>query len=64
MIDNCFTDVSRKVADVIKKPIKLVSRRTQTYLRDLLQIEGIKQDNDSELSMVVDDEAEIDETFA
>jgi len=42
----------------------MCSRRTQTYLKDLLQIEGYEQNNDSELSMVMDDDAEIDSAYA
>lgn len=47
-----------------KKPPKMVSRRTQTYLRDLLQLDGYEQDNDSELSVIMDDDAEIDSAYA
>jgi len=41
----------------------MVSRRTQTYLRELLHLEGQDQ-NDSDQSIIMDDDAEIDDTYA
>ena len=41
----------------------MVSRRTQTYLRELLELEGNHQ-NESDQSIIMDDDAEIDETYA
>lgn len=36
LIDNCGTEVKYKVIEEIQRPKKMVSRRTQTYLRELL----------------------------
>ena len=63
-IDNCLTEVKKVHPDKVMKAKKMVSRRTQTYLRELLQLEGYDQDNESEQSVILDDEAEIDETYA
>lgn len=40
LIDNCGKEVKPIVAQEISKPKKMVSRRTQTYLRELLQLDG------------------------
>ena len=36
LIDNCGTEVKKVHVAEIQKPKKMVSRRTQTYLRELL----------------------------
>lgn len=49
-----------------KKPklkVKTVSRRTQTFLRELLQVD-IEEVNDSEMEVLMDDEAEIQPEYA
>lgn len=40
-----------------------MSRRTQTYLRELLQVDG-EDLQESDMEIVLDEEAEIDETYA
>ena len=63
LLDNCYCDVKAvRSPKKIAKP-KLVSRRTQTYLRDLLQLDAFEQNNDSDLSVILDDDADIDPTF-
>lgn len=63
LIDNCGKEVKPLLQKEISKPKKMVSRRTQTYLRELLQLDGYEQ-NDSEQSIIMDDEAEIDDAYA
>lgn len=63
LIDNCGKEVRNKVKEETQRPKKMISRRTQTYLRELLQLEGFEQ-NDSEQSIIMDDDAEIDDTYA
>jgi hypothetical protein len=46
-----------------KPKVKTVSRRTQTYLRELLQVEGTK-DPEYNMEVLMEDEAEIDYDFA
>jgi hypothetical protein len=62
LIDNCGKEVKHKVREEIQRAKKMVSRRTQTYLRELLQLDGFEQ-NDSEQSIIMDDDAEIDDTY-
>lgn len=47
LLDNCGTELRKVLPNEIQKPKKMVSRRTQTYLRELLYLEGYEQ-NDSE----------------
>ena len=43
-----------------KHPKQLISRRTQTYLRELLELEGHDQKEQSAQSIIMEDDAEID----
>lgn len=63
LIDNCGREVKQKAPVDMPKSKKMVSRRTQTYLKELLQIDGLDA-NDSEQSIIMEDDAEIDEAFA
>jgi len=63
LLDNCGTEIRKVHPNEIQKPKKMVSRRTQTYLRELLQLDDFEQ-NDSEQSLILDDDAEIDDTYA
>jgi len=63
LIDNCGKEVKKQQEQQLEKPKKTASRRTQTYLRELLQLDGHEQ-NDSEQSIIMDDDAEIDDTYA
>jgi len=40
LIDNCGRETKVVIPQEISKAKKMVSRRTQTYLRELLQLEG------------------------
>jgi len=42
---------------------KMVSRRTQTYLRELLNIEG-EELHDSEMEIILEEDAEIEQDYA
>lgn len=46
-----------------EKKKKTVSRRTQTYLRELLMMEGDEL-GDSDMEVVLDDDAEVESTLA
>lgn len=61
--DNCYADSKPpKKVEVAKKP-KTVARATQTYLRDLLNIDPDSCD-ESEMEVVLEDEAELDPGYA
>lgn len=62
LLDNVGKEVKKVIQNEIIKPKKMVSRRTQTYLRELLQLDGFDQ-NDSEQSIIMDDDAEIDDAY-
>lgn len=62
MIDNVYTDVATKPKKKTKLKVKTVSRRTQTFLRELLQVDA-DEVNDSDMEVLLDDEAEIDNDF-
>jgi hypothetical protein len=63
LIDNVYKEVKKEdPLKLLKKP-KTVSRRTQTYLRELLQVEG-ENLQESDMEIVMDEAAEIDETYA
>ena len=38
--NNCIAEVKKRHTPKVKPKVKMVSRRTQTYLKDLLFIEG------------------------
>lgn len=63
-IDNVYAECRppEKEKEIIRK--KMVSRRTQTYLRELLQLEGEDVLAESDLEIVMEEEAEIDNEFA
>ena len=63
IVDNVYADC--KPPEVNKNAVrkKTVSRRTQTYLRELLQHEGENDMRDSDLEIVLEDEAELDQDF-
>jgi hypothetical protein len=63
LIDNVYTDVARHQTKKPKLKVKTVSRRTQTFLRELLQVD-VDSVHDSEMEVLLEDEAEIDEDFA
>jgi len=63
LIDNCYTDTKPVLDPFAKRKVKTVSRRTQTYLRELLQVEGEEQ-HESDMEVLMEEEAEIDYDFA
>ena len=63
LIDNVYTETKPKLDAFVKRKIKTVSRRTQTYLRELLQVEG-EEVHESDMEVLMEDEAEIDFDFA
>lgn len=63
LIDNCLTDVLEPIKDKTKKKVKTVSRRTQTYLRELLTVEG-EEIQESDMEVLMEEEAEIEDTYA
>jgi hypothetical protein len=40
LIDNCGKEIKPLIQVEVTKPKKMVSRRTQTYLRELLHLDG------------------------
>lgn len=63
LIDNVYTETRHQVDPLEKKKKKTVSRRTQTYLRELLQVEG-EEVHESDLEVLMEEDAEIDFDFA
>ena len=65
-LDNVYAEPKRPQRDHEKgKKRKTVSRRTQTYLRELLNLEGEEQAfEDSDLEVVLEDDAELNQDFA
>lgn len=63
LIDNVYTETRPKLEPFAKRKIKTVSRRTQTYLRELLQVEG-EEVHESDMEVLMEEEAEIDFDFA
>lgn len=63
LIDNCITDIKEEAPDKIKRKVKTVSRRTQTYLRELLTLEG-EMLQDSDMEVLMEEEAEIEGDYA
>ena len=62
MQDNVYADCKPQDYAKEERKKKTVSRRTQTYLRELLMMEGEGME-DSDLEVVLDDDAEIDLDF-
>ena len=63
LIDNVYTETRHQVDPLEKKKKKTVSRRTQTYLRELLQVEG-EEVHESDLEVLMEEDAEIEFDFA
>ena len=63
MIDNVIAEVKKEIPHEEKKKVKTVSRRTQTYLRELLHVDG-EEIHESDMEVLMEDEAEIDYDFA
>ena len=63
LADNCYAEP--KAPDVSKeqKRKKTVSRRTQTYLRELLQMDG-EDLAESDLEIILEDEVELEQDYA
>jgi len=61
--DNVYAEVKQDVGKTQhQKKKKLVNRRTQTYLRELLQLDG-EDMQDSDMEIVMEEEAEIDDQY-
>lgn len=63
LIDNVYADTKPVLDAFAKRKVKTVSRRTQTYLRELLQVEG-EEVHESEMEVLMEEEAELDYDFA
>jgi len=63
LIDNVYADTKPVLDPFAKRKVKTVSRRTQTYLRELLQVEG-EEVHESEMEVLMEEEAELDYDFA
>lgn len=63
LIDNVYTDTKPVLDPFAKRKVKTVSRRTQTYLRELLQVDG-EEVHESDMEVLMEEEAEIDFDFA
>ena len=63
LIDNVYTETKPILDPFAKRKVKTVSRRTQTYLRELLQVEG-EEVNESDMEVLMEEEAELDFDFA
>lgn len=56
--DNVYTDLATHPQKKPKLKVKTVSRRTQTFLRELLQVE-IEELRDSDIEVMMEENAEI-----
>lgn len=63
LIDNVYTNVKVEDPDNTRKKVKTVSRRTQTYLRELLTLEG-EDLQESDMEVLMEEEAEIEGDYA
>lgn len=63
LIDNVYTDVKPKDLKKEKRKVKTVSRRTQTYLRELLTLDG-EELQESDMEVLMEEEAEIEQDYA
>lgn len=61
--DNVYAECKPTDKPKEEKKKKTVSRRTQTYLRELLMMEGDEL-GDSDMEVVLDDDAEVESTLA
>lgn len=62
--DNCYREVKppQKVTKTFVRKKKMVNRRTQTYLRELLWVEG-EDVLDSDQEIIMEEDCELDENF-
>lgn len=67
--DNCYADVKPSAAEIAARSAgkhvrkkKLVNRRTQTYLRELLWLEG-EEIMEADQVVLMEEEPEIDDLF-
>ena len=63
MIDNVYTEVVVRLDILVKPKVKTVSRRTQTYLRELLNVDA-EELHESEMEVLMEEEAEIQPDYA
>ena len=63
LVDNVYTDVKPKESKKEKRKVKTVSRRTQTYLRELLTLDGDEL-QESDMEVLMEEEAEIEQGYA
>jgi hypothetical protein len=61
--DNVFAECRAPDKSKDERKKKTVSRRTQTYLRELLMMDGPDALQDSDMEVVLDDDAEIDNNY-
>ena len=57
-MDNVYTDVATHPKKKPKLKVKTVSRRTQTFLRELLQVD-IEELRESEMEVLMEEDAEL-----
>lgn len=62
--DNCYREVKppQKASKTFVRKKKMVNRRTQTYLRELLWVEG-EDVLDSDQEVILEEDCELDENF-
>jgi hypothetical protein len=63
LIDNVYTNVKVEDPDCTRRKVKTVSRRTQTYLRELLTLEG-EELQESDMEVLMEEEAELEGDYA
>lgn len=63
LIDNVIAEVKPRQDPYQRRKVKTVSRRTQTYLRELLVVDG-EEAHESDMEVIMEDAAEIDFNFA
>lgn len=61
--DNVYADCRAVQKEKIAKKVKTVSRRTQTYLRELLSVNA-EDMQESDLEVILEDDAELDHDYA
>lgn len=63
LIDNVYTEVATVYLTKPKPKVKTVSRRTQTFLRELLQVDA-EELHESDMEILMEEEAEIQPEYA
>ena len=58
-----YTEVATRSVEIPRIKVKTVSRRTQTYLRELLQVDA-EELHESDMEVLMEEEAEIQADFA